>query len=395
MAYTGKILIADLTSRTLKEQVLEDRIYRDFIGGVGLGVRLLYEHLPENMEPLHSQNILGFMPGLLGGTSVPSSSRLTVVGKSPLTGGWGDANVGGYIGYEIKRAGYDGILFFGASVKPVYLLLYQGKAELCNATHLWGKDTIETEDILRAELGDNSLRVACIGQAGEKLSLIASIITEKGRAAARSGLGAVMGAKRLKAIAVKGHTNVPVADSLRVRELQRKFIDEVKNTDVKFIDTLKTMGTAGSTEGFIVAGATPIQNWTLNGKESIPSDFKPYGEGIAQYLTKRGTCARCPIGCKGTVFTEETGECNSPEYETIAAFGPLCLNNDIKSIIRAGDICNRYGIDTISVGNAIAFAIECYQEGIISRKDTGGIALAWNDPSAMIAMLQKIVNREL
>lgn len=190
-AYTGKVLVVDLTLAKVKEEQLKEELYRDFIGGVGLGVRLLYERQPGKVDPLGEENILGFMPGLLGGTAVPGSSRLTVVSKSPLTGGWGDASMGGYIAPEIKQAGYDGILVQGISPRPVYLLLYQGKAELRDAFHLWGRDTIETQEILRKEIGDRRLRVICIGPAGEAQSLISAIMSEgrEGRAAARSGLG--------------------------------------------------------------------------------------------------------------------------------------------------------------------------------------------------------------
>ena len=175
----GKILVVDLTSAKVGEKILQEELHRSFIGGVGLGARLLYECQPAKVDPLGEKNVLGFMPGLLSGTIVPSASRLTVVSKSPLTGGWGDSNVGGYIASELKRAGYDGILFQGISPRPVYLLIYQGKAELRDASHLWGKDTIETEEILRKETGDMKLRVACIGPAGEKLSLIAAIILKE------------------------------------------------------------------------------------------------------------------------------------------------------------------------------------------------------------------------
>jgi len=392
--YIGKILIVDLTSGEVKEERLPDELYREFIGGVGLGVRLLYERQPGKVDPLGQQNILGFMPGLLSGTAAPSSSRLTLVSKSPLTGGWGDASVGGYMGFDLKRAGYDGILFYGISPKPVYLLICQGKAELKDASHLWGKDTIETEETLRKEIGDTRLRVACIGPAGEKLSLISSVMTEGGRAAARSGLGAVMGSKRLKAVAVRGQNVVPVADNTRVQQLQKQFIKDVKETKVKFIGTLKSLGTVGNTEGFIAGGATPIKNWSLNGEDSMPADAQPYGIGVNSYLVKRHTCVGCPIGCGGSVRTEETGECLRPEYETVAGFGPMCLINDMAAIITACNICDRYGIDTISVSTTIAFAIECYQRGILTKQDTDGIELTWNNPSAVIAILKKIVKRE-
>jgi len=399
--YTGKILVADLSSGKIREEKLPEKLYREFIGGVGLGVRLLYERQPAKVDPLGEKNILGFIPGLLSGTIAPGTSRLTVVAKSPLTGGWGDSSVGGYIAYEIKRAGYDGILVQGVSARPVYLLLYEGKAELKDASHLWGKNTRETEEALRKEVGDPRLRVACIGPAGEAKSLISAIITEtrESRAAGRSGLGAVMGSKRLKAIAVRGQKEVPVADKARTDELRKQFVDSVKNTKVKFIGSIKSGGTAGITEGCIRGGASPIKNWSLIGLdallEAMPA-HEPYEDRMNKYLVQRLACATCPIGCGGILKADELGigECDRPEYETIAGFGPMLLNNDIASILKANIICNLYGIDTISASAAIAFATECYERGIITKQDTDGIELTWGNASAMLAMLEKIAKRE-
>lgn len=394
-AWNGKVLMVDLTRAEVREQQLPEELYRDFIGAVGLGVRLIYEYEPPVANALGEESVLGFMPGLLTGTAVPSSSRLTIVSKSPLTGGWGDSNVGGYIASELKRAGYDGVLFWGISPYPVYLLIYGGKVELRDASHLWGKDTKETGEILRREIGDGKLRVVCIGPAGENLSFISAIITEEGRAAARSGLGAVMGSKRLKAIVVRGGNRVPVADAARVQELRSKFIKDVKETKIPFIGTLKTMGTAGSTEIFINAGATPFKNWTLIGPDAM-SSYSPYGPRVNAYLLRRTTCSECPIVCGGVLRLnrEAMSEYHRPEYETIAGFGPMCLNNDVISIIRANDVCNRYGLDTISAATTIAFAIECYQRGLISVRDTDGIELAWGDSSGILDMLEKIARRQ-
>ncbi|MBL7120313.1 MAG: aldehyde ferredoxin oxidoreductase, partial [Dehalococcoidia bacterium] len=368
--YTGRILIVNLTSGKVSEEQLQEGLYRHFIGGVGLGTRLLHEYQPAKVNPLGEQNILGFMPGLLSGTAVPLSARLSVVSKSPLTGGWGDANVGGHIAHELKCAGYDGILVQGISPRPVYLLIYAGRAELRDASHLWGKDTRETEDTLRKEIGDRSLRVACIGPAGEAQSLISAIITEAregGRAAARSGLGAVMGSKRLKAVAVRGQNRVPVADSARVGELRREFVNA--NKDAPIFAQLKTGGTAGSTQPQIIGGVTPFKNWSLSGAEAMPS-YEPFEDRINKYLLRRHACAGCPVGCKGILKPEETGigECGRPEYETIAGFGPNCLNSDVGTILKANELCNHHGMDTISASTAIAFAIDCYERGIITKQ---------------------------
>jgi len=397
--YNGKILLVNLTSGEVGEEHLDEQLYRDFIGGVGLGVRLLYQRQPGKADPFGEQDILGFMPGLLSGTTVPAASRLTIVSKSPLTGTWGDSNVGGYIAHELKCAGYDGILFLGISSNPVYLLIYQGKAELKDATHFWGKDTIETEEILRNEVGDPKLRVISIGPTGESKSLISAIITERGSGAAgRSGLGAVMGSKLLKAIAVRGEHIVPVADSAGIRRLRQQFVKDVKETTIPFINTLKTVGTQGSTHAFITTGATPIKNWSLIGIDALSDampTYEPYESKINKYRAKKSACATCPIGCKGTLESDEIGgEYGRPEYETIAGFGPMCLNQDVISIIRANDICNRYGIDTISASSTIAFAIDCYERGIITKRDTDGIELTWGNSPAIIAMLDKMVRRE-
>ena len=394
----GKILVVDLALAKVEEEQLAESLLRDFIGGVGMGARLLYERQPGKVDPLGEQNILGFMPGLLTGTAVPGTSRLTVLSKSPLTGTWGDSNVGGYIASELKRAGYSGILFQGISPHPVYLLIYQGKVELRDASHLWGKDTVETQEMLRKEAGDQRLRVACIGPAGEDQSLLSAIVTDFGRAAGRSGLGAVMGSKRLKAVAVKGQDAVPVADAERVQQFQRQFIRDVKETKVAFISTLRDKGTVEATDTFIVGGATPIKNWSLIGLESLSEAmpaYEPYNSRINKYAVRKTGCAGCPIACGAILKLGETGnEWDRPEYETAAGFGPMCLNNDVLSIIKANEICNRYGIDTISASSSIAFAMECYQRGIITKRDLDGIELTWGNADAIIAMLERMVRRE-
>jgi aldehyde:ferredoxin oxidoreductase len=277
----------------IKEEHPRESLYRQFIGGVGLGVRIFYERQPGEVNPLGEQNTLGFLPGLLSGTAVPGSSRVTIVSKSPLTGGWGDASLGGFIGNELKRAGYDGVLLHGISPKPVYLLIHDNKVELRDASHLWGKDTIETEEILHKELADNRLRVVCIGPAGEKGSLISAIISAEGkdgRAAGRSGLGAVMGSKLIKAIAVRGQNTVPVADEERLQQLRQQFLKDIKDTKVTFISTLKENGTVGSMEKFIEGGATPIKNWSLIGLDALSKvipNYEPYEARINKYKVKK------------------------------------------------------------------------------------------------------------
>jgi len=390
----GKVLFIDLTSGSIEEVILEERFYRDFIGGVGLGVRILYERMKPNVDPLGTDNILGFVAGLLTGTPVPCAPRYMVVAKSPLTGTWGDANSGGYFGHELRAAGYNAVFFTGISPKPVYLWLSDGRAELRDAAHLWGKETYETGEILRQELGDQGVRVTCVGPAGESLSLLASVMNDVGDAAGRSGLGAVMGSKRLKAIAVRGKGKVPVADRQRLSALRKSFLE---STDV--YSRLKQYGTIEETVEDITLGIVGNKNWSLLGAEAFPNYAKfDCDELINKYEIEKRTCWGCPIVCKGT-FRIEKGpyaidKTPKTEYETVAAFGPMCFNDDIESIIQAGDICNRYGIDTISTGTVIAFAMECYENGIIGKKETDGIELTWGNASAMLAMLGKIVRRE-
>jgi len=399
--YMGKVLFIDLTSGSIKEESPSDDIYRDFIGGAGLGVRILYERMKGKEDPLGPDNMLGFVTGTLTGTGAPSTSRYTVVTKSPLTGTWGDANSGGHFAHELKATGYDAVFFSGISPKPVYLVLQDGKAELRDAAHLWGKDAVETETILRQEVGDNRARVSCIGPAGESQSLIAAIIHER-RAAGRSGVGAVMGAKRLKAIVARGTMKVPVADAARLRDLRQSTLKNFKSppleSDKITGDAMGKYGTSGFFGDSIISGDAPIKNWLLMGEEAMPDYANLSADEIEKYMVRRGTCFDCPIGCKGTIKLDKgpyaVGETAWPEYESITLLGPLCLNSDLESVIKENDICNRYGMDTISAGATLAFAIESYERGAINKNDTGGIELTWGNSKAHVAMLEKMVRRE-
>ncbi len=395
--YIGKILFVDMTSGSIREEVFPEKFYRDFLGGYGLGVKILYERMRPDPDPLGPDNMIGFAPGILTATGAPMSSRYEVFARSPLTRAWGQCNSGGHFGQELKAAGYDALFFNGISPVPVYLSIQEGKAELRDATHLWGKDTVETETILQNQLGDKKVRVACIGPSGESLSLISCVINDKGRAAARSGLGAVMGSKLLKAIAVRGRGRIAVADPKQVKDLNRSFvksIQEAKDATRVLID----YGTCGLFLDFLYRGDAPIKNWILNGIETFPTAYKLHKDNVTQYQVKKFACSGCPIGCGGIVKVEgglyDLAEGHKPEYETLASFGSLCLNDDIESIIKANDICNRYGLDTISVGTCIAFAIECYENGIINQRETDGLDLTWGNGPAIVALTDKLARRE-
>jgi aldehyde:ferredoxin oxidoreductase len=394
----GKIGFVDLSTGKIREEKLDENLAHDFIGGYGLGVRILFERQKKGIDPLGPENILGFTTGPLTGTKAPSGGRYMTVCKSPLTGGWGDANSGGYFGSELKSAGWDAIFVSGIASLPKYLLVTDEGLELRDASRLWGKDTVETEEILLKELSVPKVRVASIGPASEKLSLISGIVNDKGRIAARSGVGAVMGSKRLKAVAVHGKGKVAVADNEMLDKLHKSFVKEFRESG-GFLRGLTSHGTCGGTRGLVAFGATPIKNWLLAGDPAFPSSEKVAdGDTIIQYQVKKYACANCPIACGGIFKVSEgpypLNEAHKPEYETMASFGPMCMNEDLLSIIKMNDMCNRSGLDTISAGSVIAFAMECYDKGVISKKETDGIELTWGNAEAMIALLDKIILRE-
>ena len=392
--YMGKMLFVDLSTGKIEEEALDEKLCRDFLGGYGIGARIIYSRQKAGVDPLGPDNIFGFTTGPLTGTPAPFGSRYTVVGKSPLTGTWGDANSGGFFGPHLKFAGYDAVFFKGISEKPVYLFIDNGKAELRDATHLWGKDSNETEDILRDELG-KKVEVACIGQAGEKLSLISCVMNNKGRAAARSGLGAVMGSKRLKAVAVLGNMEVPLADKKKVGDLRKEY---QKAFDGMMYEMMKNYGTCGGTAQSAQVGDSPVKNWSGAGIVDFPNASAVSDDAIIGLQRKRYACYRCSVGCGGLMkagkeYDYEEGA-HKPEYETLAAFGSMLLNDNAESIIMANDICSRYGLDTISAGATIAFAMECYDNGLITKADTDGIELTWGNHRAIIAMTEKLAKRE-
>jgi len=397
--YNGHILFVDLTSGKIEEESLPESTYRFSIGGVGLGARILYERLKPKANPLGPENILGFTTGPLTATQAPMAAKHTVVTKSPLTHTWGEANSGGFFGGELKQAGYDGVFFSGAAKTPVYLFINEGKAELRDASHIWGKDTYETERALYRDTGDDKVKFVCIGPAGEGLSLISSVMADRGRTAARSGVGAVMGSKNLKAVAVRGTQKIAVADPEQVsklRESTQKYLREQVDR-MPFIKMLSGHGTCDGPLVVIPSGGTPIKNWTLSGEKMFPDYANIGGDNIFKYQTKKSGCGNCPINCGGVVSVKEgpyAVEARKPEYESLASLGAMCLNSNAESIIKANDICDRYGLDTISAGTTIAFAMECYEKEIISKKETGGIELTWGNSSAIVAMVEKIGRRE-
>jgi len=357
--YMGKVLWVDLSKGEIREEVIPDEIYEYYLSGMGLAAHLLYNRIPAGADPLGPDNILGFVSGLLTGTGSLFSGRWMVVGKSPLTGGWGDANCGGNLSPAIKRCGYDGIFFTGISEKPVYLHARHNGAELCDASHLWGKDAVETEEALIKEKGDKA-KVACIGPAGEKLSLISGICNDRGRLAARSGLGAVMGSKKLKAVVLDGKRRIDVHNRDEIKRLSRQCNRWVQwqppflpgpqaaymGVVMRLLPTqmamdgmiekilLRKWGTSGLNQASVEMGDSPIKNWKgsnvdFNPKRSLPTN----PDAIKKVERVKYHCYACPLGCGGICAMQgKYTETHKPEYESTLALGGLCMNNDMDSI---------------------------------------------------------------
>ncbi|MHA1145463.1 MAG: aldehyde ferredoxin oxidoreductase family protein [Candidatus Helarchaeota archaeon] len=423
--FMGKFLEVDLSTNIIKIEKPDEIFYRNFLGGIGIGVRYIYSNVPAKTDPLGPEAVLGFVTGLLTGSGLAYSGRYSVVGKSPLTETWGDANSGGYFGLGLKKAGFDAVFIRGKSDKPVYLLIENGKAEIRDASHLWGKTTHETDDTLEKEFKNKKITVASIGPSGEKLSLIAAIINDHGRAAARSGLGAVMGSKKLKAVVVTGNQEISIAHPEDLKELKKQYVKRLKRKPNLFykivlkvfgpflpsmykrgiitsIDygTLKEMWGAHGTSVFTAIscqlGDSPTKNWAGVGSRDFPMKTKSSkltGENMDKYVKKKFGCAHCVLPCSA-VLEVGSKEVHRPEYETLSSFGSLLLNDDLDSIIEANHICNSFGLDTISAGSVIAFAMECYENGILTKEDIDGIDLTWGNSEAILQILNKIARRE-
>jgi len=394
--YMGKILWVDLSNETIKEQELPEKTYREYYGGYGLAAKLLYENMKPKLDPLSPEALLGFFPGLLTGSSASLTGRFMVAGKSPLTGTWGDANCGGYFGPEIKKCGYDGIILRGKASSPKYIALIDGETKIVDASELWGLDGVEAEEKLLEKHPKS--KIASIGQAGENLSLISGIITDKGRIAARSGLGAVMGSKKVKAIVLKGDKKIQVAHNDLILENAKEYNKGVQEAEAGAIFLWKSLGTPWQNDVNTKLGDTPIKNWGGNSADHFPLEYvEPItGPEINKYKEKEYGCFACPVRCGGIVKVPEADieESHLPEYETCGAFGHMLLNNDLISIFKLNDLCNRAGMDTISAGGTIAFAVECFENGIIGLNDTEGLMLKWGNSDAYIELLKKMITRE-
>ncbi|MFC1900114.1 aldehyde ferredoxin oxidoreductase family protein [Chloroflexota bacterium] len=397
----GKVLFVNLSNGEIKEELLDESLYRDYIGGYGIGARILYDRQKPGVDPLGPDNTFGILTGPLTGTNVPMGTRYTSVARSPVTGGWGDANAGGNFGPHLKMAGYDAVFFSGISSKPVCLLVDNGKAELVDAGNLWGKNTYEVEELLESKYGKD-IGVVTIGISGEKLSLFSCTVSDRGAVAARSGLGAVMGSKKLKALVAKGDRKVPMAEEKKVNELRNAYIASMKvpGPDGKSMyDVWHKYGTSSMTARSAHSGDSPVKNWKGIGVIDLPDIEELRMEASVRNMERYAGCWHCPLGCESRLKAGE-GEykypagIRRPEYETEASFGALVLNNNREAINMANHICNDYGIDTISAGSVVAFAMECYENGIITKEDCGGLDLTWGNHRAIIALTEMIAKRE-
>ncbi len=390
--YHKKILRVDLTRESIEVEEPDEKEYFRYLGGGTLALYYLLRELPPKSDPLGAENLLIFAGSVISGTPAAGISRFSVAAKSPLTGGFGESEAGGWWIPELKSSGFDAIVIKGKAPRPVYLWIHNEKAELREAQHLWGKLTKEAQEEIRKELGDNRVRVALIGPSGEKKVRFSCILNELKHANGRTGLGAVMGSKNLKAIAVKGEKKIETANEGEVKRL----IKWLKDNYEEPYFSIGNLGTSRVTGLLSEQGILPTFNFregSFKGAEAIS------GETMSKtILVRRGTCYGCFVRCKREVQVKEPFPVDpiygGPEYETIAAFGSMCGIDDLKAISWANQLCNAYGLDTISTGTMISFAMECYENGILKKGDVEGLELRFGNVEAMLKMVERIGKRE-
>lgn len=448
-AYMGKILWVDLSSlypnQQFYEQVIEPEVYQEYLTGYGIASKILFENKVYDADPLGPENVIGFMSGLLTNTGVFFSGRWELVGKSPLTGGWGDANCGGYFAPAIKNTGYDGIFFKGRSPKPVYLLVDGDHFELRDARDLWmKKDTAETENILKARHGEN-FKIASIGRGAENLCRFGAIITDYGRAAARSGLGAVMGSKNLKALCLGGNKETAIYDVISVSTATGTYMNEICNAGQNWRDKLLTWvgikpffswfvrylnshnllskieptdidlygmrrwGTCGTTAMSANIGDSPVKNWIGAGcvDFSAKKAARISDNAVTDHETAKYGCHHCPLRCGGKINYPKSmtdyplpqddphiEEVHKVEYETSCGFGTLILNDNLATIVELNEMCNKNSLDTISCSVVVAWAIEAFENQVITTEDTDGIVLKWGEIESVKLLVQKIIDNQ-
>ncbi|MDP3176659.1 MAG: aldehyde ferredoxin oxidoreductase C-terminal domain-containing protein [Spirochaetaceae bacterium] len=427
--YAGKVLLVDLSAGVSEVLAIEDRVYESVLSGVGLGAWYLCGNIPPGADPLGPDNILGFTAGLLTGTGSVMTGRWMAVCKSPLTGGWGDSNCGGNLAPAIKQCGFDAIFIKGISGKPVYLYVDNKGAVIEDASAYWGLDAVEAEErLIKDTWKGKKPAVAVIGPAGEKLSLISGISNDLGRYAARSGVGAVMGSKRLKALVLAGAKAMGGADPVGMRRLSVEYANKVRKSNIpgfmkgsifplmgKLMGRmknaapmdgmltsmlLKKFGTSMNDTLAVTNGDAPLKNWGGSSADYSRRYYRAINpDRVIRREKRKYHCYSCIVGCGGICDISDLGKgeydhTHKPEYETIMAFSGLLMIKDLDAVFYINELLNRAGFDTISAGSSVAFAIECYENGILTKEDSGGIELRWGDAKAVIALVGKMIARD-
>jgi aldehyde:ferredoxin oxidoreductase len=393
--YNGKILKVDLTQGRFEVETPDEKFYRAYMGGSALNMYDALKLIPKGVDPLGPENVLCLSVGVTTGAAVSGQSRMTATAKSPSSGGIGDSQCGGFFPAEMKAAGFDAIILMGKAPKPVYLWVHDGQYELRDARHLWGKITGEAEAAIKKELGDEKVEVAQVGPAGEKRVRFAAIMNMSNRANGRTGMGAVMGSKNLKAVVVRGKSKLTVARPEAIRNLNKWGAANTKENPA--VNDLHVNGTCGVLSYQHSTGGLPTRNYNegqFEGYEKIS------GERMTETILKdRDTCYACTVRCKRVVEVNERGHkaephYGGPEYETVATHGSYCGVDDLAAIAEANQFCNQYGLDTIQTGTTIAWAMECFEKGILTARDLDGLEARFGNSEAMVKLVHKIGRRE-
>lgn len=393
--YWARLLRIDLGTRKIKTEEIPQETLKMFIGGAGLGAEILWRENPNRMNPYDGNNLLIFASGAFQGPPIPGGAKFSITGISPLTQTYADTAAGADWGPSLKDSGYDALVIQGISDVPVYLHIEDGVATIKDSGHLWGLDSYDTVDVIRSETGDEKLSIAAIGPAGERLVAIACIAVDKHSFAGRCGLGALMGSKRLKAIALRGARKADYHNPPRVKELIGKYQREIYQAVTK--NQFRRNGTPGLCETAEGLGDMPIKYW--EGDVWREGAKKLGGENYTQVLNARPwPCKYCPVGCHRKITITEPPEYAQqgvgPEYETIGMMGTNLLIDDPKVVSKGNDLANRLGLDTISAGAMVGFAIDCFEKGLITARDTNGLELKWGDPHTFFALIEQIGRKE-
>lgn len=391
--YNGKILHVDLTRQEITVETPPETFYRKYLGGSAMGMYYILKETPRGADPLGPENVLTLFCGVTTGASISGQSRINANAKSPISGGIGDSQGGGFFPAEMKFSGVDGLVIKGEAARPVYLFIHDGKFEFHDASHLMGKITAEVDAILKKELGDEKIEVLQHGPGAENGVLYSSLVSMSNRSNGRTGMGLVMASKNLKAVVVRGTHKPPMADQAKLTEMHRAGPKMMPlNPDMP---GMTDYGTAGVVNFQNTIGSLPTRNYAEGQFESADPIS---GEVMAKtILKKRDTCYACIVRCKRVVEISEGDHLvdpiyGGPEYETLATFGSYCGISDLSAISKANQICNMYGVDTIACGATIAFAFECYEKGIIGKEETGGLELRFGDAEVMLSVLDQIVH---